>query len=90
MRPFWTLTKLELNRLARTWPGLRDAWQEAQSSVGRRDVRGMRYWVFALGWVAAMQYYRRDIAQTGENLARYAEACGSAWAIRAGLDEVLE
>jgi hypothetical protein len=68
MRPFWALSKYEVNRIFSKRPEMKRAWADLKQFYPFADKRGLRRAVFIFGWLAATQYYENKLMEIQESL----------------------
>lgn len=62
-------TPEELNLFMRKNKPFKMAWQGMASVMRARDLRGVKRWVFALGWLCCAFYYREFMRAQHEQMA---------------------
>ena len=63
MRPFWALTKREINHIYASRREIKRAWEDLRQHSPYTDSRGIRRGIFILGWLACAQHYHKRLEE---------------------------
>ena len=90
-RPLQYITPEEISYFMRSNRAFKDAWTDLAPYMRERDIRGVKRWVFAMGWLACAQFYRQHIIAMAEAMAertvREAQKISDDFARRTGVPE---
>lgn len=69
MRPLSHYSKEELLYFFNNNKIVKQAWKDVRPFMAEKDTRGIRRWVFALGWLACLFYYSAFFERMGQSIA---------------------
>ncbi len=89
MRAPQYLTPEELNYFMRRNRPFKMAWEDMAGVMRIRDIRGVKKWVFAMGWLACAYHFRfymlEQAAEMEQTVSKKAQRTVAEWEVKSGI-----